>query len=117
MEKKRMNKHIELSVFYKALAHPIRLAIIEKLSNTGTCICKDFVNELPFAQATISEHLRKLKHAKLISVCEKGSSSEYTLNKQRFKQLINMQRQNIELHLLSSLASNRINQNNLLNGK
>lgn len=108
MTKKEIAKHVELSAFYKALANPVRLAIIEKLSITETCICNDFVKELPFAQATISEHLRKLKQADLVSVCEKGSSSQYCLNKQRFKQLIKMQRQKIELHLFPSLSSNEI---------
>ena len=101
MPKKKISKYSELSVLYKALAHPTRLAIIEKLTITEACTCNAFVKELPFAQATISEHLRKLKQAELVSVCEKGSSSEYCLNKERFKQLIKM-RQKMELHLFIS---------------
>jgi DNA-binding transcriptional ArsR family regulator len=93
------SKHQELSSFYKALAHPARLAIIEILLRTKTCTCNDFVNRIPFAQATISEHLRKLKLAQLISVWEKGSSSQYAINKQVFKRCIELQRREIELHL------------------
>ena len=81
----------QLAVFYKALAHPARLAIVERLSVAKACTCNDFVRVLPFAQATISEHLRKLKLAGLIVVSEKGNSSEYCLNKQGFRQLAKLQ--------------------------
>lgn len=79
-------KHDQLSVYYKALAHPARLAIVEKLTVAGACTCIEFVRELPLAQATISEHLRKLKLAGLITVTEKGNTSVYSLNKQGMKQ-------------------------------
>lgn len=49
------------------------------------------MNELPFAQATVSEHLRKLKNVGLITVREKGSASEYILNKQVLKHFMEMQ--------------------------
>lgn len=106
--KGKIARHIELSAFYKALAHPARLAIIEKLLVTATCNCNEFVQEFPFAQATISEHLRKLKAAGLISVSEKGSSSEYSLNKQRLRQMIKTQQQKLEMHLSSSLPSDTV---------
>ena len=85
--KKKLAEFEELSTFYKALAHPARLAIIQKFSVSETYKCSDFVRHLPFAQATISEHLRKLAHAKLISVSKKGSSSEYRLNKEQFEKM------------------------------
>jgi ArsR family transcriptional regulator len=90
---KKTGTHIQLSVFYKALAHPARLAIVEILLGTKTCTCSGFVNELPLAQATISEHLRKLKQAGLVCVNEKGSSSQYSLDKQVFKQFMQLQQQ------------------------
>lgn len=55
-----------LSVFAKALAHPIRLQILRILARRNACVCGDIVSELPLAQSTVSEHLRILKSAGLI---------------------------------------------------
>ena len=51
-----------MALLAKALGHPARIAIIEYLMRVNTCICGDIVNELPLAQATISQHLRELKN-------------------------------------------------------
>lgn len=37
-----------LASIAKALAHPARIAIVEYLLKTDTCICGDIVNELPW---------------------------------------------------------------------
>ena len=50
----------------KALAHPARIAILEVLRRRETCYCGDIVEELPLAQATVSQHLKVLKDAGLI---------------------------------------------------
>ncbi len=56
----------ELAALSKAIAHPARLHIIRLLSRRSTCVCGEIVGELPFAQSTVSEHLRVLKEAGLI---------------------------------------------------
>ena len=56
----------ELAVLAKAIGHPARIAIIEYLLKTESCICGDIVNELPLAQPTVSQHLKELKNAGLI---------------------------------------------------
>ena len=50
----------------KALGHPTRVAILKFLSRCGGCICGDIVDHLPFAQATVSQHLKVLKDAGLL---------------------------------------------------
>ncbi len=50
----------------KALAHPARIAILEVLMAQDTCVCHDIVDQLPLAQATVSQHLKVLKEAGLI---------------------------------------------------
>jgi ArsR family transcriptional regulator len=55
-----------LARFAKALGHPTRLAILRLLFRRGTCICGEIVEELPLAQSTVSQHLKKLKDAGLI---------------------------------------------------
>src|SRR5205823_1598636 len=56
----------ELARLAKALGHPTRAAIFRLLRRRGGCICGDIVGRLPFAQATVSQHLKVLKDAGLL---------------------------------------------------
>lgn len=82
----------ELASLAKAIAHPARLQIIRLLSNRTTCICGEIVDQLPFAQSTVSEHLRILKEAGLIQGEVDGPRVCYCLERNsiaRLKKLIN----------------------------
>lgn len=74
----------ELATLLKALAHPARIAIIEFLLKKDKCICGDIVDELPLAQATISQHLKELKNANLIKGTIEGTAICYCLNQEVF---------------------------------
>jgi DNA-binding transcriptional ArsR family regulator len=50
----------------KALAHPVRVRIIEYLLSRPGCIGGDIVGEVGLAQSTVSEHLRILKASGLV---------------------------------------------------
>ena len=65
---KRLNQQeiARLSVLNDALSHPIRLQIIQLFLEQGECLCGELVKQLPIAQSTISQHLKKLKAAGLI---------------------------------------------------
>lgn len=56
----------EFAAAAKALGHPIRLRIIELLLGVDGCVCGDLVDQLPVAQATVSQHLKVLKEAGLV---------------------------------------------------
>jgi ArsR family transcriptional regulator len=79
----------ELANQLKALAHPARIAIIEHLLKTNSCICGDLVNELPLSQATVSQHLKELKLAGLIKGNIEGNSICYCIDQENFDQLTN----------------------------
>lgn len=81
------NEQNELANLLKALAHPARVAIVQYLLKVDTCICNDIVNELPLAQATISQHLNALKSAKIIEGTIEGKSICYCLNKEMFSKI------------------------------
>jgi DNA-binding transcriptional ArsR family regulator len=55
-----------LATLAKAIGHPARVAIIRLLVRHEGCIVGDIVEELPLAQSTVSQHLRKLKDSGLI---------------------------------------------------
>lgn len=73
----RQNK---MALLFKAMGHPARVAIIEHLLKVNSCICGDLVEELPLAQATISQHLKELKNASIIKGTTEGTSICYCLN-------------------------------------
>ena len=76
-----------LSVLFKALAHPARIAILQRIMLANTCICGDLVGELGLAQATISQHLKELKNAGLIQGTIEGVSVCYCINPETWKLL------------------------------
>jgi len=69
-----------LAEVLKALGHPARLRILRLLAERGTCICGDVVAEMPLSQATVSQHLKVLKQAGLISGTIDGPQSCYCIN-------------------------------------
>ena len=69
-----------LAAMAKAIAHPIRLAILRLLTDRDTCMTGDVVAELPLAQSTVSEHLRILREAGLIQGEIEGPRTRYCTN-------------------------------------
>lgn len=76
-----------IAVLIKALGHPARVAILEYLMKVDACICGDIVNELPLAQPTVSQHLKELKNAGLITGNVEGTSICYCIDKQAIRTL------------------------------
>lgn len=69
-----------IALWAKALGHPARIAIIEYLLKANSCICTDLVEELPLAQATVSQHLKELKNVGLIKGEIEGPKVCYCIN-------------------------------------
>ena len=74
-----------LADFAKALSHPARIAILKILANRNECMCGDLVNVLPLAQSTVSQHLKELKNAGLITGETDGPRSCYCINWKAFE--------------------------------
>jgi ArsR family transcriptional regulator, arsenate/arsenite/antimonite-responsive transcriptional repressor len=83
------NKQNAVATLLKALGHPARVAIIECLIKSNSCICGDIVNELPLAQPTVSQHLKELKNAELITGSIDGNSICYCINEKAIEKLQN----------------------------
>jgi len=64
----------------KALAHPVRIRILEILGGRRACICGGLVELLPLAQSTVSQHLRGLRNAGLIRGDVDGPRTCYCLD-------------------------------------
>jgi DNA-binding transcriptional ArsR family regulator len=50
----------------KALSHPARIKILKILNEIDSCMVGNIVDQLPLAQATVSQHLKELKRVGLI---------------------------------------------------
>jgi ArsR family transcriptional regulator len=69
-----------LAAACKALAHPARLAILQTLALRGSCLCGEVVDVIPLSQATVSQHLKVLKDAGLITGTINGPRSCYCID-------------------------------------
>lgn len=74
------DEEIQQAAWAKALAHPARIAILKVLARRDTCICGEIVDELPLAQATVSQHLKALKEAGFIQGDIDGPRTCYCLD-------------------------------------
>ncbi len=61
----------------RALGHPARVRILRLLSRQDGCICGDLVEVVGLAQSTVSQHLKVLKDAGLITGTVDGPRTCY----------------------------------------
>lgn len=88
---KYTDNQVQVSKLAKAMGHPARIAILEKLS-VGDCTCNDIVDCLPLSQSTVSQHLKELRNAELIEGFEMPPKTIYSLNMvnyTNFKNILN----------------------------
>lgn len=81
------NADVDIAELAKALAHPARLRILRLLLATPGCIGGDIVDAVGLAQSTVSEHLRILKAAGVITGEITGPRICYALNPAAFEPL------------------------------
>jgi len=78
-------KDNRIADYAKALAHPARIAILRLLIQKQSCICGDIVEELPLSQSTVSQHLKELKLAGLITGDIEGAKVCYCIDEKEWK--------------------------------
>ena len=66
--------------YAKAMSHPIRLYVLELLSNQQCCYSGDLSEILPIAKSTLSQHLKELKDAGLIQGEIEAPKIRYCIN-------------------------------------
>lgn len=59
-------EQLKLARYAKALSYPVRVQILQILSQQSCCYSGDIVNDLPIARSTLSQHLTELREAGLI---------------------------------------------------
>ncbi len=77
--------NLDLAKYAKALAHPMRVAILDYLDKQSCCFTGDLVDIFPMAQSTISQHLKELKNAGLIQGELNPPKIKYCINQEEWK--------------------------------
>lgn len=70
-----------------ALAHPARIEILARIAGFGACSCKDVVACLDLAQSTVSQHLRILVDAGLVTYSPDRQRSRYEVDRRSLAEL------------------------------
>ena len=72
----------------RAIAHPIRIAIIDLLFNNEQLTVTDIYKQLKIEQAIASHHLRILKNKNVVIVQRDGKNSIYSLASNDYHEII-----------------------------
>lgn len=75
------------AAYFKALAHPARLQILQFLAETNNCISGDISDELPLSRTTVNQHLKELKDAGLIKGHIEGVKMKYCLDSEKVNEM------------------------------
>jgi len=70
----------KLAMYAKALGHPARISIVEKLASQSCCYSGDIAEEIPIARSTLSQHLKELKISGLIQGETEPPKIKYCIN-------------------------------------
>lgn len=72
----------------RAIAHPIRIAIVDLLFHNGEMTVTDIYQKLNIEQAIASHHLRILKNKNVVKVERDGKNSLYSLTDPDFYEIV-----------------------------
>jgi ArsR family transcriptional regulator len=78
----------EFSEILRAIAHPIRLAVIELLHQQGKLSVTEIYQDLNIEQAVASQHLRILKNKNVVDVERVGKTSLYYLSNPSYYDIV-----------------------------
>jgi ArsR family transcriptional regulator, arsenate/arsenite/antimonite-responsive transcriptional repressor len=76
----------QIASFSKALSHPVRVYILQKLSKMDSCCYSgDLVEEIPVGRSTLSQHLKELKYAGLVQGEINPPYIKYCINRKNWE--------------------------------
>ncbi len=79
-------QHEQIARIAKALSHPARVYILEKLSGLNSCCTSgEMIGEIPIARSTLSQHLKELKYSGLIQGEIEPPTIKYCINRNNWE--------------------------------
>lgn len=86
MSKKEFTEEQEnIARIAKALAHPVRIAILQMLATQECCYHGDMSEIIPVAKSTLSQHLKELREAGLIQGTITLPTVKYCINQENWQ--------------------------------
>ncbi len=87
-----MSETIVTAARLKALGHPVRLGIAQRLATESeTCAC-DFAELFSVSQPAVSQHLKVLREAGLVKTRRRGTQIYYSLDPAAIRELAGLVR-------------------------
>ena len=78
-------KQLLIAKFAKAMSHPARVFILERLSEMNACCTSgEMIGDIPIARSTLSSHLKELKISGLIQGEIKPPFIKYCINRENW---------------------------------
>lgn len=74
----------------KALAHPVRLAIVKGLMAEEGCNVSEMQNCLEIPQSTLSQHLAKLRESDILNSKRNGLERNYYVVNEKVKKIVSV---------------------------
>ncbi len=96
-----------LMKFFKGLADPTRLRIVEALVDRELSV-SDLINHLKVPQSNVSNHLACLKWCGYITARKQGTSIYYRITDDRIRKIMTLAREIIADHAENLYACTRI---------
>lgn len=84
-----MIKHEEMSLILKALAHPVRLKMVELLLENECCV-NNLSIILGIPQSTSSQHLGILRNSGIIYPTKQGTKTCYIVKSNEAKEILDI---------------------------
>lgn len=84
-----MQKEREWAEFFKAIGHPVRLRILQRLLKDPACV-KDIWSCLKLPQAAVSQHLAVLRSKGIVGCEREGVIVRYFVKDQRVLKVIRL---------------------------
>ncbi len=75
------------SQIFKALAHPVRLQMIDVLLDDKCCVT-DVMNAIGISQSASSQHLNILKNSGIVYPEKHGTKTCYIVNNENVKEIV-----------------------------
>ena len=90
------------SEFFRALAHPIRIRLLEVMVTTPESSVQELQQALDIEQPIVSQQLAKLRAAGIVLARNRGAATRYAVSDPLLKELLAVARQILNRRLLDT---------------
>ena len=90
--------------FFRALAHPIRIRLLEVLVSTPECSVQELQRRLDLGQPIVSQQLARLRSSGVVVAAKSGAATRYSVTDPLLKELLAVAKQILNRRLVDVQA-------------